>query len=52
MNNGTLIINNDNDMLNKWVNESNKNVKVITYGIENKNANFIAKNIKFEDLEI
>lgn len=35
--NGTLVINNDNDMLNKWNKENtNKNFKVITYGIENK----------------
>lgn len=35
--NGTLIINNDNDMLHKWY-EENKSTKfkVITYGIENK----------------
>lgn len=34
-NGGTLIINNDNDMLNKW-NKENKKYNVITYGIENK----------------
>ena len=45
--NGCLIINNDNDLLNKW-NESNKdNHKHITYGIENK-SDLIAKNIKVE----
>ena len=36
-NGGTLVINNDNDMLHKWNEEnSNKNFKVITFGIENK----------------
>lgn len=34
---GTLVINNDNDMLRKWNEENtNKNFKVITFGIENK----------------
>ena len=35
--NGILVINNDNDMLNKWNNENkNKSFKVITFGMENK----------------
>lgn len=34
-NGGTLIINNDNDMLSEW-NKENKKYNVITYGIENK----------------
>ena len=34
--NGTLIINNDNDLLNAWKNEYKGNVKIVTYGIENK----------------
>ena len=42
--NGTLIINNDNDMLHNW-NKTNNNVKVITYGIENK-SNYNACKIK------
>ena len=34
---GTLVINNDNDMLHKWNEENtNKKFKVITFGIENK----------------
>ena len=34
---GTLIINNDNDMLHKWYEETkHEGYKVITYGIENK----------------
>lgn len=33
--NGTFIINNDNDLLNEW-NKKNQNKNVITYGINNK----------------
>ena len=54
-NGGTLIINNDNDMLHDWYeniykndNENKyKNIKVITYGIEN-NSNIMAKNIDLQ----
>ena len=42
MPNGKIIINNDNDLLNKW-NEIEK--KAITYGIENK-SDIMAQNIK------
>ena len=41
--NGSIIINNDNDLLHKWEQENNK-YKVITYGIENK-SNYEAYNI-------
>lgn len=41
--NGTLVINNDNDLLHTW-NEKNNKVKVITFGIENK-SNYNACNI-------
>ena len=41
----TVIINNDNDLLNKWAKE-NKKYNVITYGIENKQSNYVAENIK------
>lgn len=34
--NGTLIINNDNDMLHAWKETYNGNVKIVTYGIENE----------------
>ena len=34
--NGTLIINNDNDMLNKWSKNAGIKQKIITYGIETK----------------
>ena len=43
MNIGTLIINNDNDLLNK-VKINNENIKMVTYGINNK-SNYMANNI-------
>ncbi len=45
---GVLIINNDNDMLNKWKKEYSGNVKVVTYGIENK-SDFNASNIELNE---
>ena len=45
--NGKLVINNDNDLLNKW-NDDNKLENVITFGINNE-SNFIGTNIKSED---
>jgi len=55
-NDGVLIINNDNDMLNKWYSnccdgingficENGKNVRVYTYGIESE-SNVMASNIE------
>ena len=44
-NNGTLIINNDNDLLHKWNLENNHKINVITYGIQNK-SNVMAYNIQ------
>jgi len=46
--NGTLIINNDNDMLNAWKTEYNGNVKIVTYGIENA-SDFKACDIKLNE---
>lgn len=46
--NGTLIINNDNDMLNAWKTEYNGNVKIVTYGIENA-SDFKAGDIKLNE---
>lgn len=46
---GTVIINNDNDLLNNWA-KSVDNYNVISYGIENK-SDFTAKNIKEEEQE-
>ena len=33
---GTLVINNDNDLLHKWNLEDKKDYKIVTFGIENK----------------
>lgn len=44
---GTLIINNDNDLLHEW-NNKNEKYKVITFGIDNK-SDFMAKNIKMTE---
>jgi len=48
--NGSLIINNDNDLLNAWNENNQDNHKHITYGIENK-SDFIAKDIKVNENE-
>lgn len=45
--NGSLVINNDNDMLNAW-NKTNNNYKVITFGIENK-SDIMAENINLQE---
>ena len=42
---GSLIINNDNDLLNEWNKNNNDNHKHITYGIENKSM-LMAKDIR------
>ena len=41
---GTIIINNDNDLLHKWKKTESKDYKVYTYGIE-KESDLMAKNI-------
>ena len=46
--NGTLIINNDNDLLNIWNKENTDNHKHITYGIENESI-LNAKNINIKE---
>ena len=40
---GSIIINNDNDMLNNWYNQNNK-MDIATFGIENK-SDYMAENI-------
>ena len=45
--NGSLIINNDNDLLHKWNEDNTDNHKHITYGIENKSM-LMARKIKIE----
>lgn len=44
---GTLVINNDNDLLNEW-NKKNSTYNVVTFGIEN-NSNVIAKEIELKE---
>lgn len=44
---GTVIINNDNDLLHKWQSE-NDHYKVITYGIENS-SNYMATDIEYTE---
>lgn len=44
---GSVVINNDNDLLHKWNNE-NKKYKVVTYGINNKSM-YMAENIEYND---
>lgn len=43
-----LIINNDNDLLNKWNTEKSKNIEVHTFGIKNK-SEFQAEDIKLKE---
>lgn len=48
---GFILINNDNDLLNEWAKKENK-YKIYTYGIEN-NSNYMADNIiELEDSSI
>lgn len=45
----TVVINNDNDLLHKWVNKNKEKYNIITYGIKNK-SKYMATDIKsFED---
>ena len=46
--NGTLIINNDNDLLNVWAKEYSGSIQVRTCGIENK-SDFLAKDISADE---
>ena len=49
MQGNTVVINNDNDLLHKWVNENKEKYNIITYGIKNK-SKYMATDIKsFED---
>lgn len=43
---GTIIINNDNDLLHKWYLENKENYNIITYGIQNE-SDYMAENIIF-----
>ena len=44
--NGAVVINNDNDLLNKWA-ESQKEYKILTYGIDTE-SQYNAKNIELD----
>lgn len=45
-----VVINNDNDLLSKWAKENSKKYNIITYGIKNKDSQYVAENIEtFED---
>ena len=47
--NGTLVINNDNDMLHEWNKENSENkYKVITFGLENK-SDVMAKDVEMTE---
>ena len=43
-----IVINNDNDLLNKWYLENKENIEIHTFGIKNK-SEFNAQNIKLEE---
>ena len=43
--NGTVIVNNDNDLLHEWTIANNNEYNIYTYGIENE-SNYIATDIK------
>ena len=43
-----VIINNDNDLLNKWYLENKNNIEIHTFGIKNE-SEFNAKNIKLKE---
>ncbi len=49
MDNGILIINNDNDLLHDWYLKNKHNLKLVTYGLNNQ-SNFNAKDIKLNEL--
>ena len=45
---GTVVINNDNDLLHKWYEDNKEKYKIYTYGISKK-SKFNATNIKLEE---
>lgn len=46
--NGTIIINYDNDLLNNWYQNNQSNYNIITYGIT-KGSNILGENIKIKE---
>jgi UDP-N-acetylmuramoyl-tripeptide--D-alanyl-D-alanine ligase len=51
MENPRIIINNDNDLLNKWYEENKEKIEIHTFGVENA-SECIAENIKKEENNI
>lgn len=49
--NGTVVINNDNDLLHKWAEENKSNYNIITYGIHNS-SDYMAHNIKEKETSV
>ncbi len=49
--NGTIIINNDNDLLHKWAEENKSNYNILKVGIDSESSDFKAYNIKEEETE-
>lgn len=49
--NGIVVINNDNDLLHKWVEENKENYNIITYGIHNK-SDYMAFNINEQESSV
>lgn len=45
---GTIVINNDNDLLHKWYLENKDKYKIITYGIENE-SDYMAEKIESKE---
>ena len=46
-----IVINNDNDLLNKWYLENKNNIEIHTFGIKNE-SEFNAKNIKLKEVPV
>lgn len=53
MNKKSIVINADNDLLEAWARENREDYNIITYGINNKDSKYVAKDIKaFPDKSI
>lgn len=49
--NGVVIVNNDNDLLNKWAKDNKEKYNIVTYGIEN-NSTYTAYNVVNNEDEV
>ena len=47
---GTIIINQDDELLRNWANENQEKYSIITYGIENE-SDIMATNVKLEEMQ-